>query len=76
MIIILFYFISNYFIFFYQIEGTVTAFAQPAKSKQQLDMDKASFLLNQAFDEDANDNEEEAFELYTQAAELCLELVS
>ncbi len=42
----------------------------------QLDMDRARYLVEQAFEEDAQDNKEEAFELYAQAAELCLSLVN
>ena len=38
-------------------------------------MDRARYLVEQAFEEDASDNKEEAFELYAQAAELCLSLV-
>ena len=41
----------------------------------QLDTERAKYLLEQAFEEDANDNREEAFELYAQAAEFFLKLV-
>ena len=41
----------------------------------QLEMDRAKFLLNQAFEEDEGDNGEEALELYTQAAEQFIKLV-
>ncbi|XP_062473196.1 calpain-7 isoform X3 [Pezoporus occidentalis] len=44
----------------------------PLKSKQQLDLERAHFLVTQAFDEDDKDNAEEAIELYTEAVELCL----
>ena len=47
----------------------------PAKSPQQLEMDRAKFLLSQAFEEDEANNQEEAFELYTQAAENFIKLV-
>ena len=38
-------------------------------------MERAEFLLRQAFEQDEGGNEEEAVELYMQAAELCLTLV-
>ncbi|XP_033021460.1 calpain-7 isoform X2 [Lacerta agilis] len=44
----------------------------PLKSKQQLDLERARFLVTQAFDEDEKGNGEEAIELYTEAVELCL----
>ncbi|KAM8811781.1 calpain-7 isoform 3-T3 [Eudromia elegans] len=44
----------------------------PLKSKQQLDLERAHFLVTQAFDEDDKGNTEEAVELYTEAVELCL----
>ncbi|XP_074007108.1 calpain-7 isoform X5 [Numenius arquata] len=44
----------------------------PLKSKQQLDLERARFLVTQAFDEDDKGNAEEAIELYTEAVELCL----
>ena len=40
-----------------------------------MDTEKAKYLLEQAFEEDADNNKEEAFELYAQAAELFLKLV-
>ncbi|KAM4689268.1 calpain-7 [Discoglossus pictus] len=46
--------------------------ADPLKSKQQLDLERAHFLVTQAFDEDDKGNAEEAIELYTEAVELCL----
>ncbi|KAG9476084.1 hypothetical protein GDO78_002914 [Eleutherodactylus coqui] len=48
----------------------------PLKSKQQLDLERAHFLVTQAFDEDDKGNAEEAIELYTEAVELCLTTVS
>ncbi|XP_068013074.1 calpain-7 isoform X1 [Melanerpes formicivorus] len=45
----------------------------PLKSKQQLDLERAHFLVTQAFDEDDKGNAEEAVELYTEAVELCLQ---
>uniref|UniRef100_A0A8C5SQY1 MIT domain-containing protein n=1 Tax=Laticauda laticaudata TaxID=8630 RepID=A0A8C5SQY1_LATLA len=47
----------------------------PLKSKQQLDLERAYFLVTQAFDEDEKGNNEEAIELYTEAVELCLKTV-
>lgn len=47
----------------------------PLKSKQQLDLERAHFLVTQAFDEDDKGNAEEAVELYTEAVELCLKTV-
>ncbi|XP_066483406.1 calpain-7 isoform X4 [Tiliqua scincoides] len=46
--------------------------ADPLKSKQHLDLERAHFLVTQAFDEDEKGNAEEAIELYTEAVELCL----
>ena len=45
------------------------------KSKQQLDLERAHFLVTQAFDEDEKGNKDEAIELYTEAVELCLKTV-
>ncbi|XP_054990738.1 calpain-7 isoform X3 [Sorex araneus] len=44
----------------------------PLKSKQQLDLERAHFLVTQAFDEDGKGNVEDAIELYTEAVDLCL----
>ncbi|MEE6466241.1 hypothetical protein FKM82_006881 [Ascaphus truei] len=44
----------------------------PLKSKQHLDLERARFLVTQAFEEDDKGNAEEAIELYTEAVELCL----
>ncbi|XP_027728176.1 calpain-7 isoform X1 [Vombatus ursinus] len=44
----------------------------PLKPKQQLDLERARFLVTQAFDEDEKGNAEEAIELYTEAVDLCL----
>ncbi|PIO26929.1 hypothetical protein AB205_0008640, partial [Aquarana catesbeiana] len=46
------------------------------KSKQQLDLERAHFLVTQAFEEDDKGNAEEAIELYSEAVELCLNTVS
>lgn len=48
----------------------------PLKSKQHLDLERARFLVTQAFDEDDKGNAEEAIELYSEAVELCLTTVS
>ncbi|XP_062925858.1 calpain-7 isoform X3 [Mobula hypostoma] len=44
----------------------------PLKTKQQMDLERAHFLVTQAFEEDEKDNSDEAVELYTEAVELCL----
>lgn len=54
---------------------------QPAKSSQhktdqQLDLEKAKFLMNQAIDDDSAGNIEEAIAQYSEAVELCLKIVS
>ncbi|XP_069329363.1 calpain-7 isoform X6 [Eulemur rufifrons] len=41
--------------------------ADPLKSKHQLDLERAHFLVTQAFDEDEKENVEDAIELYTEA---------
>ncbi|KAJ1101694.1 hypothetical protein NDU88_006759 [Pleurodeles waltl] len=46
--------------------------SDPLKSKQQLDLERAHFLVTQAFDEDDKGNAEDAIELYSEAVELCL----
>lgn len=45
---------------------------RPEKNEQKLELDRAEFLLRQGLDEDEAGNEEEAVEMYLQAAELCL----
>ncbi|KAL2084694.1 hypothetical protein ACEWY4_020212 [Coilia grayii] len=45
----------------------------PLKTKHQLDLERAYFLVTQAFDEDEKQNTDEAIELYTQAVELCIQ---
>lgn len=50
--------------------------SDPLKSKHQLDLERAYFLVTQAFDEDEKGNSDEAIELYTQAVELCIQAVS
>uniref|UniRef100_A0A672PVS8 Calpain 7 n=1 Tax=Sinocyclocheilus grahami TaxID=75366 RepID=A0A672PVS8_SINGR len=45
----------------------------PLKSKHQLDLERAYFLVTQAFEEDEKENADEAIELYTQAVELCIQ---
>ncbi|XP_004078382.1 calpain-7 [Oryzias latipes] len=44
----------------------------PLKSRQQVDLERAHFLVTQAFEEDEKGNDDEAVELYTQAVELCI----
>uniref|UniRef100_A0A8C6LKY4 Calpain 7 n=1 Tax=Nothobranchius furzeri TaxID=105023 RepID=A0A8C6LKY4_NOTFU len=44
----------------------------PLKSRQQVDLERAHFLVTQAFEEDEKGNGDEAIELYTQAVELCI----
>ncbi|XP_064455329.1 calpain-7-like isoform X2 [Ornithodoros turicata] len=44
-----------------------------SSNAQQLQLDRAKFLLLQALDEDEACNSEDALELYTQAVELCLQ---
>ena len=56
-------------------EQDLTSFAAPEKCVQQLDMERAVFLVEQAFEEDVADNKKEALELYMQAAELCIKMV-
>uniref|UniRef100_A0A8D3E1C6 Calpain 7 n=1 Tax=Scophthalmus maximus TaxID=52904 RepID=A0A8D3E1C6_SCOMX len=46
--------------------------SDPLKSRQQVDMERAHFLVTQAFEEDEKGNDDEAVELYTQAVELCI----
>ncbi|KAK2170660.1 hypothetical protein LSH36_1g05016 [Paralvinella palmiformis] len=53
---------------------TSSPYVAPVKTKQQQELDRARYLIEQAFEEDEAGNREEAFELYTQAAELCLNL--
>ena len=45
------------------------------KSLEQLEMERAKFLIQQAFEEDENGTKGDAVELYMQAAELCMKLV-
>uniref|UniRef100_A0A8C8BSD4 Calpain catalytic domain-containing protein n=1 Tax=Oncorhynchus tshawytscha TaxID=74940 RepID=A0A8C8BSD4_ONCTS len=47
--------------------------SDPLKSKQQVDLERAHFLVTQAFEEDEKGNGDEAIELYTQAVELCIQ---
>ncbi|KAF7649589.1 hypothetical protein LDENG_00139130, partial [Lucifuga dentata] len=46
--------------------------SDPLKSRQQVDLERAHFLVTQAFEEDEKGNSDEAIELYTQAVELCI----
>lgn len=46
-----------------------------ARSDQDSKLARAQFLLSEGLDEDEVGNHDEAFELYTQAVELCIEAV-
>ena len=46
------------------------------KTPEQLELDRAKFLVCQALEEDESGAKDDAVELYMQAAELCLKLVS
>ncbi|KAA8591952.1 hypothetical protein FQN60_017326 [Etheostoma spectabile] len=46
--------------------------SDPLKSRQHVDLERAHFLVTQAFEEDEKGNDDEAIELYTQAVELCI----
>ncbi|CAN9514441.1 unnamed protein product [Ophioblennius macclurei] len=46
--------------------------SDPLKSRQHVDLERAHFLVTQAFEEDEKENDDEAIELYTQAVELCI----
>ncbi|XP_077555950.1 calpain-7-like isoform X2 [Haemaphysalis longicornis] len=52
---------------------TSSTHLQVTSNAQQLQLDRAKFLLAQALDEDEADNYQEALELYTLAVELCLQ---
>lgn len=41
----------------------------------QLDVERAAFIVQQAFQEDEQNNTEEAVELYMEAVELCIKIV-
>lgn len=45
------------------------------KTGLQMRMERAEFLVRQAFEEDEAGNETEAADLYMEAAELCIDLV-
>ncbi|XP_068424931.1 calpain-7 [Clinocottus analis] len=47
--------------------------SDPLKSRQHVDLERAHFLVTQAFQEDEKGNADEAVELYTQAVELCID---
>ncbi|KAM4567400.1 calpain-7 [Fundulus diaphanus] len=50
--------------------------SDPLKSRHQVDLERAHFLVTQAFEEDEKGNDDEAVELYTQAVELCIKTSS
>lgn len=70
----MFYFFSNTCIGLY-LETEQNLKGQN-KTEQQLDLERAEFLLYQAFNEDEENNTEEAVELYLEAVELCLKAVN
>lgn len=47
--------------------------SDPLKTREQVDLERAHFLVTQAFEEDEKGNVDEAIELYTQAVELCIQ---
>ena len=49
---------------------------QQPKSEEKLNLERATFLLNQAFDEDESENHKEAVELYSEAVELFIKIRS
>ncbi|KAJ8024532.1 Calpain-7 [Holothuria leucospilota] len=53
-------------------QGKTTVTRQPSKSEDQIKIERAHFLLTQAFNEDEEGNNEEAITLYLNAAELCI----
>ncbi|KAK1895155.1 Calpain-7 [Dissostichus eleginoides] len=55
-----------------KLEGIQAQKSDPLKSRQHLDLERAHFLVTQAFEEDEKGNDDEAVELYTQAVELCI----
>ena len=56
--------------------GAVQAQTGEHKSEEKLNMERGNFLLHQAFDEDEAGNLSEAKELYTEAVEVFLKIVS
>ncbi|RUS82963.1 hypothetical protein EGW08_009300 [Elysia chlorotica] len=48
--------------------------AEPPKTQQQTDLEKAGFFLSEALDEDEQGNINEAIDLYSEAVQLCLKL--
>uniref|UniRef100_A0A8C6SBT9 Calpain 7 n=1 Tax=Neogobius melanostomus TaxID=47308 RepID=A0A8C6SBT9_9GOBI len=47
--------------------------SDPLKTREHVDLERAHFLVTQAFEEDEKGNVDEAIELYTQAVELCIQ---
>lgn len=60
----------------FYVDTAVNSFTAAPKTPQQLQVDRAVFLIGQAFDADERENLEEALELYTNAAEICIQVVS
>lgn len=48
---------------------------KPRKSGEELELERAKFMVSQALREDEASNDEEAVRLYTDAVQLCLQLV-
>ena len=53
-----------------------TSNTSAAKSPEQAALERANFLLRQAFEEDEQGNDKDAIELYLNAAEMCIQAVS
>ena len=57
------------------IASSQTAKSSERKTDQQLGLEKAKFLMNQAIDDDSAGNLEDAIAQYSEAVELCLKIV-
>ncbi|XP_052813546.1 calpain-7-like [Mya arenaria] len=53
---------------------TVQQANEPSKSSHQLELERANFLIRQAFEADGSQDRKEAIQLYTEAVELCLKI--
>lgn len=49
---------------------------KPKKSGDELELERAKFLVSQALKEDEGGNDQEAIKLYTEAVQLCIQVVS
>ena len=63
---------KNLFMFFLFNSHAITAFF----NLSQTDLEKAGFLLSEALDEDEQGSINEAIDLYSEAVDLCLKIVS